>query len=124
MMKNLKKNKKKKKKKKKKNQLSEEELLYNRSEEIPLGKHVDTGVLTFILTSDVGGLQILDRKTNEYYHPEKSFKPGTHMIVIVGRKMELFSYKKKIDPTWHQVKIPVDLERLSLLYFMEIQKEG
>merc|ERR1712154_260670 len=100
--------------------LTGEDRLKNRTLEIPLGKHVDTGVMTLITCSDVVGLEVLDRKTDKYYYPEQTFDPKKHIFCIVGRKMELFSHKKEIKATWHQVRIPVEKERSSLLYFMEI----
>merc|ERR1712008_135247 len=50
---------------------SEEDRLSNRTMEVPLDKHVDTGLLTLITCSDVPGLQILDRKTDTYFYPEE-----------------------------------------------------
>ena len=97
--------------------------------------------MTFISCSDIKGLQILDRKSNSYFHCEPLFDSTKHIFVIAGRysffilytnqkinkktkrKMELFSWKKPIKPTWHQVEIPLATERFSLLYFMEIQKD-
>ena len=98
---------------------------YNqRTKEIPLDKHQDTGVMTFILCSDVCGLQIFDRKTNKYIDVENYYDSNQCMFVISGRKMEhIFSWKKIIPATWHYVKIPVEKERFSLLYFLEIQKD-
>ena len=95
----------------------------NRTVEVPLGKHVDTGLMTLITCSDVVGLEVLDRKTNRYYYPEQTFDPKKHIFVIAGRKMELFTHKKVVKSTWHQVRIPLEKERNSLLYFMEIQKD-
>jgi len=103
--------------------LSEDEKLCNRTVEIPLGKHVDTGVITLILSSDVPGLQMLDRRSNQYFFCEKAFPDPKYMFVIAGRKMEMFSWKKKIHPTWHFVQVPTDTVRYSTMYFMEIQKD-
>jgi len=103
--------------------LTEEEELSNRTVEIPLGEHVDTGVITCILCSDIPGLDMMDRRSNKYFLCESMYEPARHMFVIAGRKLELFSSKKPITPTWHQVKIDVNTERYSLLYFWEIQKD-
>ena len=102
---------------------TEDDKLKNRILEVPLGKHVDTGLMTLITCSDVAGLEVLDRKTNKYFYPENTFDPKKHIFVIAGRKMELFSWKSVIKPTWHAVRIPLETERNSLLYFMEIQKD-
>jgi len=45
-------------------------------------------------------------------------------LLLLEKKMEIFANLKPINPTWHQVRIPVTSERFSLLYFVEIQKEG
>mmetsp|Transcript_51570 Transcript_51570/g.85449 ORF Transcript_51570/g.85449 Transcript_51570/m.85449 type:complete len:231 (+) Transcript_51570:378-1070(+) len=103
--------------------LSEDEKLKNRVLEVPLDKHVDTGLMTLITCSDVAGLEVLDRKTNKYFMPEQIFDSTKHIFVIAGRKMELFTWKKPVNATWHAVKIPLQFERNSLLYFMEIQKD-
>jgi len=103
--------------------MEEDERVQNRTEEIPLGKHVDTGLMTLIECSDVVGLEVLDRKSNTYYYPESMFDPKKHLFVIAGRKMELFTHKKEVKSTWHRVRIPVENERNSLLYFMEIVKD-
>eukprot|EP01083_Nonionella_stella_P000120 354_1 len=102
---------------------SEDERLSNRTTEVPLGNHIDTGLMTFVTCSEQFGLQVLDRKTNRYYYPEKVFDPMKHMFVMAGRKMELFTWKNVIEPTWHAVTVPLEKERNSLLYFMEIQKD-
>jgi len=103
--------------------LTEEEEIANRTIEVPLGEHVDTGVITLILCSDISGLEMLDRRSNQYFKCENMYDAGKHMFVIAGRKLELFSTNKPIESTWHQVKIDVNTERYSLLYFWEIQKD-
>ena len=97
----------------------------NRTEAIALDKHNDTGLMTFIICSDVNGLEMLDRGTDKYFHCEPHYydKNKCHMFIIAGRKMEIFSFKKEIKATWHRVTIPVEQERMTLLYFMEITKE-
>jgi len=102
---------------------SDDDKIWNRTTDIPLGKHHDTGLMTFILCSDVKGLQILDRKTQEYFHCEPLFESDKHCFVIPGRKMELFSWKKPIKPCWHQVKVDLKDSRYSTLFFVEIQKD-
>jgi len=67
---------------------------------------------------------MLDRKTGKYFPCEQYYSSNKHMFVIAGKKMEIFANLKPINPTWHQVRIPVTSERFSLLYFVEIQKEG
>ena len=80
--------------------------------------------MTFILCSDFSGLQILDRKTNKYIPVEDHYDANKCMSVIAGRKMEhIFLWKEVIPATWHYVKIPIEQEKLSLLYFLEIQKD-
>eukprot|EP01083_Nonionella_stella_P195534 720231_1 len=100
-----------------------DEKLTNRTVEVPLDVHVDTGVITMVSCSDVCGLEMLDRKTNKYFKPEEIFDPNKHVFCHAGRKMELFSWKNAIKPTWHAVRIPLSTNRLCLLYFMEIQKD-
>eukprot|EP01084_Bolivina_argentea_P221478 375109_1 len=102
----------------------DEKQIGKRVNEVALDAHQDTGVMTFILCSDVVGLNVLNRKTNEYIAIEQHYNSNNCCFVIAGRKMEhIFSWKKIISATWHSVKIPVDQERLSLLYFLEIQKD-
>ncbi len=74
----------------------------NRTVEVPLGNHIDTGLMTFISCSDQHGLQVLDRYSQQYFYPELIFDPSKHIFVIAGRKMELFTWKntmgkKKMD---------------------------
>ena len=88
-------------------EMTEDEKLMNRVLEIPLGKHVDTGILTCKICSGTSGLEILNRNNNEYFDSEKLYTPIKHMFVTPGRKMELFSYHKRIPACWHRVKIPV-----------------
>lgn len=104
--------------------LKENQNINQRDNEIALEKHQDTGVLTFILCSDVAGLKILDRKSNKYVKVENIYDHNKCLFIIAGRKMEhVFSWKHKIEATWHSVNIPVNTERFSLLYFLEIQKD-
>merc|ERR1719283_654291 len=62
--------------------LDEDDRLKNRTEEVPLGKHVDTGLMTLITCSDVAGLEVLDRRSDKYYHAEKQFDERKHVFVI------------------------------------------
>jgi len=103
--------------------MTEDEKISNRTIEMPLGEHVDTGVITLIMCSDISGLEMLDRRSNQYFKCENMYEAGKHMFIIAGRKLELFSSKKQIMSTWHRVKIDIKTERYSLLYFWEIQKD-
>jgi len=109
-------------------------------------------MLTFIICSDVSGLQIKDRlkeqrdkrkrkqvvvlkefeeekeqeeKDEDFIEVEKIMTEGVDLFCIAGRKLSIFQADKDREiflPTIHRVMLPGDTERFSLLYFMDCQK--
>jgi len=90
---------------------------------IPSKTHTDTGILTFILCSDVPGLQVENRETKEWIPVETLNIPKIDLFCIMGRKMEIFAAANK-DPiyhaTVHRVGLPYNTERHSILFFADV----
>jgi len=114
--------------------------------------HTDTGILTFIICSDVSGLHVEDRTQRKpastptrpvagassaapnegeekWLEVEKIFESGVDLFCIVGRKMHMFA-RGDVDrdadgftPTIHRVHISPEIERSSLLYFMDARNQ-
>jgi len=88
--------------------------------------HRDTGILTIIMCSQVAGLQVWDRKNNDWLQIEKLLidnfkKPDEHLAVcIMGEKISLFA--DSLTATLHRVMVQPTVERYSLLYFMDTAK--
>jgi len=89
-------------------------------------EHTDTGIFTIILCSQVAGLQVWDRKYNDWLPVEKVLletykKEGESLAVcIMGEKIGLFT--DVLNATLHRVMIQPNKERQSLLYFMDTAK--
>lgn len=87
---------------------------------VPLGEHVDTGVMTLIRISEVPGLQIFDQLHQKFLNVEELGEVGS-LVLILGRKIELLlSRSVKLEPTLHKVVIPKNKERFSILFFMDL----
>jgi len=86
--------------------------------------HKDTGILTFVVVSDVPGLQVYDRKNKKWLEIEALLRPQRetqHMLmVLMGEKIQMFTGSTALTPTFHQVLIPPNVRRDSLLYFMDV----
>jgi len=88
--------------------------------------HTDTGILTVIVCSRVPGLQVWDRKNNDWLPVEKLLletckKEGEHLaICIMGEKMGLFT--DVLTATLHRVMVQPNTVRYSMLYFMDTAK--
>jgi len=91
---------------------------------IPSNVHQDTGILTFIMCSDVPALQVRARGSNEWTTVEKLADPGTDLFCILGKKMEILRSNQnedlKYEATWHRVILPYDTKRDSLLLFLDV----
>jgi len=86
--------------------------------------HTDTGVLTLIMCSSVAGLQIEKRgSSGEWLEVEKTNTPGVDLFVIGGGKLHMFGRneveRETFPPTVHRVMLPHNLQRYSLLYFLD-----
>jgi isopenicillin N synthase-like dioxygenase len=88
----------------------------------PSKTHTDTGILTLIICSDVPGLQVWDTKNDEWLEVEKIVNPMEDMFVVLGRKMQLFAQDQPsvLMPCTHRVALPLNTERSSLLYFLDV----
>jgi hypothetical protein len=87
---------------------------------IPCDAHYDTGIVTFILISEVPGLEVVDQVTKKWIPLEKLGRPGD-LVLILGRKVQmLFNPNAKLNPTFHQVQIPKSVRRHSILFFCDI----
>eukprot|EP01124_Arcella_intermedia_P025729 TRINITY_DN4668_c0_g1_i1.p1 TRINITY_DN4668_c0_g1~~TRINITY_DN4668_c0_g1_i1.p1 ORF type:complete len:282 (+),score=71.59 TRINITY_DN4668_c0_g1_i1:40-885(+) len=88
---------------------------------IPSKSHTDTGLLTFILCSDVPGLQI-SGEDNKWIPVETICTPKKELFCIMGRKIEIFGSQE--DPlykaTIHRVGLPYNVERYSILFFADV----
>jgi len=86
--------------------------------------HKDTGILTFVVVSEVPGLQVLDRKNKNWFdierilHPERSKQ--NLLVVMMGEKIHMFTGSSVLKPTEHRVMVPPETRRDSLLYFMDV----
>lgn len=88
---------------------------------IPSEIHQDTGVMTFIMCSDVVGLQVRARGSEEWVTVERLAQAGTDMFCILGKKIEMFATDPralKYEATWHRVILPYNVQRYSTLYFI------
>jgi len=79
-------------------------------------------LLQLIICAEVPGLQIWDAVNQNWLEVEKLVTPKEDLFVIAGRKMQLFSQQKEsvFKPTTHRVALPLNTERCSLLYFVDI----
>jgi hypothetical protein len=62
--------------------------------------------MTFIMCSDVVGLQVRARGSEEWITVERLAKAGTDMFCILGKKIEMFATDPqhlKYEATWHRV---------------------
>jgi len=88
----------------------------------PSKTHTDTGILTLIICAEVPGLQVWDVVNQKWLEVEKMVTPKEDLFVIVGRKTQLFSKQRDstFKPTTHRVALPLNTERSSLLYFLDV----
>jgi len=88
----------------------------------PSKTHTDTGILTLIICAEVPGLQVWDSVNKKWLEVEKLVTPREDLFVIMGRKCELFSTVKEspFKATTHRVALPLNTERNSLLYFVDV----
>jgi len=86
--------------------------------------HKDTGILTFVMVSEVPGLQVLDRKNNNWFDIERLLHPQRSkqnlLVVLMGEKIHMFTGSSVLKPTEHRVMVPPETRRDSLLYFMDV----
>jgi len=90
--------------------------------------HKDTGLLTFILCSKdkQPGLQIQNKKNKEWLDVEQlvQYPNGCDhvLFVIIGEKLFAFASAAQgfWDATVHRVLIPPQVERTSILFFMDV----
>jgi len=93
------------------------------AEGLRLGIHADTGLLTFIRSACVPGLQIENRATKTYFTAEEKFESEKYIFCITGRKLDMMAAGEKLFiPTLHRVLFDRSVERNSLLYFMDFKK--
>jgi len=92
-------------------------------------EHTDTGILTLILCSQESGLQVWDRKNGKWLEIEdeliKKFKlsKDEHLVIcILGEKIGMFTGSKQLSSTLHRVMVAPNVERYSMLYFMDTSK--
>eukprot|EP01119_Soliformovum_irregulare_P023477 TRINITY_DN8196_c0_g1_i2.p1 TRINITY_DN8196_c0_g1~~TRINITY_DN8196_c0_g1_i2.p1 ORF type:complete len:175 (-),score=35.49 TRINITY_DN8196_c0_g1_i2:26-550(-) len=102
---------------------AEKDLVKDVAYTYPSKTHTDTGILTLIICADVPGLQVWDIQSNRWIEVEKVFNPHTDMFVIMGRKMQFFSAQESsiFKATTHRVALPLNTERTSLLYFVDVR---
>jgi len=88
----------------------------------PSKTHTDSGLLTFILCSNVQGLEVEDRSTKQFLKVEEMVEPREHLFCIVGNKLQLFAKKTPaaFTSTTHRVVLPYGIERQSLLFFFDV----
>jgi len=86
--------------------------------------HRDTGILTFVVVSEVPGLQLWDRKNNVWMDAEKILHPERNsqhiLIVMMGEKVQMFTGSSVLEATYHRVMVPPETRRDSLLFFMDV----
>jgi len=86
--------------------------------------HRDTGILTFVVVSEVPGLQVWDRSKDTWMDVERLLWPQRakqHLLVaMMGEKIEMFTGSKVLKATDHRVMVPPETGRDSLLYFMDV----
>jgi len=90
---------------------------------IPSKSHQDTGILTFILCSDVPGLQVENRSNGSWIPVETLNTPKKDLFCIMGRKIEIFASTNKdtlYKATVHRVGLPYNTERYSILFFADV----
>jgi len=91
---------------------------------VPSKIHTDTGILTLISCSDVPGLEVENRDNGEFLEVEKIYAETARrdLFVIVGRKIEFFSRNQPpmFKATVHRVMLPYNIERNSMLYFVDV----
>jgi len=89
---------------------------------VPSRVHTDTGLLTLISCAEVPGLQVENRENGEFIEVEKLFDPRRDIFVIIGRKMTFFAKNEPscFKPTVHRVMLPYNIERYSMLYFVDV----
>jgi isopenicillin N synthase-like dioxygenase len=65
---------------------------------------------------------VWDHVNNKWLEVEKLVDPGKDMFVVVGRKIELFRQSKEpiFKATTHRVALPLNTQRTSLLYFLDV----
>jgi len=83
--------------------------------------HEDTGLLTFGVVSDDPGLVIWDRVKGDWVEIEKEAKKN-EIICFVGQKIPLFSGSSIWPATTHKVIVPVNVERSSLIFLLDVAK--
>jgi len=83
--------------------------------------HEDTGLLTFGVCSDSPGLIIWDPVKNDWVEIEKLVQPGS-LILFVGQKIPLFGTSSIWKPTLHKVDIPINTQRHSFVFLLDVAK--
>eukprot|EP01113_Clastostelium_recurvatum_P031956 TRINITY_DN404_c0_g1_i3.p1 TRINITY_DN404_c0_g1~~TRINITY_DN404_c0_g1_i3.p1 ORF type:complete len:312 (-),score=74.66 TRINITY_DN404_c0_g1_i3:46-939(-) len=96
---------------------ADEKVVQDTASHLALQEHRDTGLFTFIEVGRTPGLEVWDPVLNRWIMAEREIAPG-HAVLIMGRKMELFMPEYKA--TLHRVTIDKEVERYSLLYFMDL----
>jgi len=91
---------------------------------VPSKTHTDTGLITLISCAEVPGLQVENRANGEFLEVETIYAETARrdLFVIIGRKIELFARKEPafFKATVHRVVLPYNIERNSMLYFVDI----
>jgi len=88
----------------------------------PSKVHTDTGILTLISCAEEPGLQVENRADGSFIEVEKLAEVRRDMFVIMGRKIELFAKNQPsmYNATVHRVMLPYNIERYSMLYFVDV----
>eukprot|EP01120_Amphizonella_sp_Union-15-10_P003408 TRINITY_DN13828_c0_g1_i1.p1 TRINITY_DN13828_c0_g1~~TRINITY_DN13828_c0_g1_i1.p1 ORF type:complete len:304 (+),score=72.63 TRINITY_DN13828_c0_g1_i1:31-912(+) len=91
------------------------------SHSMPSLPHQDTGLLTLAVVSKVPGLQIFDKRSQDWLEVEKLYPPKT-LLLWLGEKVPLFSGSNDFEATLHRVVLDKLEERTSMIFLLDVGK--